>query len=390
MRTVLTRTLCRSPLQVLTVGYGDMYPTSVAGKLTAAILMVLSLIVLALPITIIGTTFNKAWEESKKSSMKMDAANASQKTHAKFIHKELIKLKEDISTSVVKIREKNESAKIALDGLDDSIHDNNVGNQNVYFKIVVNSMPALRSVLRTQSNLETLDDMCDQVMEFRSLAKQMRRLMTETETILDRSQDLKMKLMRALSERIPSMNIGNTNVKVHEFDYVAIVHVLGASGLAARDLNGTSDPYVIVKHTDQEASTRVVQKSLSPMFDETLAVFIKNTKTPISVSVWDKDDVSADDELGMIDIDLSSFEVGKQYVMKKLLAGRKCTGSISLCIALRDINDSSLLQGVEPVYRSITKALLGIDLHGQKVVQMIPSVVGSAEVPTSALETNPE
>jgi len=76
--------------------------------------------------------------------------------------------------------------------------------------------------------------------------------------------------------------------------------------------------------------------------------------------------------------------------MKKLLAGRKCTGSISLCIALRDINDSSLLQGVEPVYRSITKALLGIDLHGQKVVQMIPSVVGSAEVPTSALETNPE
>ena len=84
----------RRRAQVLTVGYGDMYPTSIAGKLTAAVLMVLSLIVLALPITIIGTTFNKAWEESKKGSMKMDAANASQQTHTKFIHKELVKLKE--------------------------------------------------------------------------------------------------------------------------------------------------------------------------------------------------------------------------------------------------------------------------------------------------------
>ena len=278
------------------------------------------------------------------------------------------------------MREKNASAVIALDGLDDSIHDNNVGNQNVYFKIVVNSMPALRSVLRTKSNLETLDEMCDQVAEFRSLAKQMRSLMTETEAILVRSQDLKMKLMRALSERIPSMHIGNTNVKVSEYDYVAIVHVFGASGLAARDLNGTSDPYVIVKHTDQEASTRVVQKSLSPMFDETLAVFVKNVKTPLAVSVWDKDEVSADDELGMVDVELSGFEVGKQYVLKKLLTGRKCTGSLSLCIVLRDINDATLLQGVEPVYRSVTKALLGVDLHGQEVVQMIPNVVGSNDV----------
>ena len=46
---------------VLTVGYGDMAPTSVAGKLIATILMFFSVLVMALPITIIGSSFSNSW-----------------------------------------------------------------------------------------------------------------------------------------------------------------------------------------------------------------------------------------------------------------------------------------------------------------------------------------
>lgn len=46
-----------------TVGYGDTYPTTPAGKAIAGVSMAWSLCVLALPIGVIGTNFRLAWEE---------------------------------------------------------------------------------------------------------------------------------------------------------------------------------------------------------------------------------------------------------------------------------------------------------------------------------------
>jgi hypothetical protein len=46
-----------------TVGYGDIYPTTAAGKAIAAITMAWSLCVLALPIGVIGSNFSNVWEE---------------------------------------------------------------------------------------------------------------------------------------------------------------------------------------------------------------------------------------------------------------------------------------------------------------------------------------
>eukprot|EP00746_Dinoflagellata_sp_MGD_P090096 gnl/MRDRNA2_/MRDRNA2_35549_c0_seq1.p1 gnl/MRDRNA2_/MRDRNA2_35549_c0~~gnl/MRDRNA2_/MRDRNA2_35549_c0_seq1.p1 ORF type:complete len:761 (-),score=142.99 gnl/MRDRNA2_/MRDRNA2_35549_c0_seq1:38-2320(-) len=46
-----------------TVGYGDHYPTTNGGKFVAALTMVWSLCVLALPIGVIGNNFGKVWEE---------------------------------------------------------------------------------------------------------------------------------------------------------------------------------------------------------------------------------------------------------------------------------------------------------------------------------------
>lgn len=49
-----------------TVGYGDMYPTTKAGKAVAGLAMGWSLCVLALPIGVIGGNFHKVWEEYDK------------------------------------------------------------------------------------------------------------------------------------------------------------------------------------------------------------------------------------------------------------------------------------------------------------------------------------
>lgn len=45
-----------------TVGYGDFYPTSLGGYVTAAFLTFVSVVFLALPVGIIGHEFNKSWQ----------------------------------------------------------------------------------------------------------------------------------------------------------------------------------------------------------------------------------------------------------------------------------------------------------------------------------------
>ena len=47
---------------ITTVGYGDMFPTSVGGKLVASCTMILGILVLALPISVLGSTFSTEYE----------------------------------------------------------------------------------------------------------------------------------------------------------------------------------------------------------------------------------------------------------------------------------------------------------------------------------------
>lgn len=60
---------------LLTVGYGDEVPHTSLGKLVAGWAMVFSMVILALPISVVGTQFTQQWINFKKK-YKRDARSA--------------------------------------------------------------------------------------------------------------------------------------------------------------------------------------------------------------------------------------------------------------------------------------------------------------------------
>lgn len=50
---------------VLQVGYGDVYPIEPLGKVVSTAAMMVGLLVLALPITVVGSNFSTVYEESR-------------------------------------------------------------------------------------------------------------------------------------------------------------------------------------------------------------------------------------------------------------------------------------------------------------------------------------
>merc|ERR1711998_360104 len=51
---------------VMMVGYGDMIPTTIPGMITAGLCIVIGIMLMALPISVIGTNFSQAWDNRRE------------------------------------------------------------------------------------------------------------------------------------------------------------------------------------------------------------------------------------------------------------------------------------------------------------------------------------
>ena len=76
-----------------TVGYGDVYPVTTAGKSVAAVTMITGLLVIAFPITIIGVNLNDIYEEFREEKAKKARALARSRV------KDLARVRDETTTT---------------------------------------------------------------------------------------------------------------------------------------------------------------------------------------------------------------------------------------------------------------------------------------------------
>ncbi|KAK3816721.1 MAG: phosphatidylserine decarboxylase-domain-containing protein [Linnemannia gamsii] len=77
-----------------------------------------------------------------------------------------------------------------------------------------------------------------------------------------------------------------------------------ATNLAVKDMNGFSDPYVKVSIGGHKFTTKVVPKSLNPVWNATFEFDLEAFSVPDQVSLvfWDKDFIGKDDFMGIVNI----------------------------------------------------------------------------------------
>ncbi|KAJ7542858.1 hypothetical protein O6H91_09G015200 [Diphasiastrum complanatum] len=105
-----------------------------------------------------------------------------------------------------------------------------------------------------------------------------------------------------------------TGEKVTAYDLVEkmnflYVRVVKAKGLAAKDANGSSDPYVKLKIGEgKPAETMVIAKNLNPEWNQSFAFSVEKIQGPVlEITVWDKDTASKDDFLGYVSFELQEI-----------------------------------------------------------------------------------
>lgn len=66
----------------------------------------------------------------------------------------------------------------------------------------------------------------------------------------------------------------STRRTTKDFKALLVIYLLGAFDLPAKDITGCSDPFVTFRHKAELATSRIVEKSLNPLFDEYLVLFL--------------------------------------------------------------------------------------------------------------------
>lgn len=84
------------------------------------------------------------------------------------------------------------------------------------------------------------------------------------------------------------------------------IRVLRGVNLAIRD-SRSSDPYVVVTMGEQRLKTRVVKNNCNPEWNDELTLSIADLRTPIGISVYDKDTLTDHDKMGDAEIDIEPY-----------------------------------------------------------------------------------
>jgi hypothetical protein len=73
-----------------------------------------------------------------------------------------------------------------------------------------------------------------------------------------------------------------------------------ANGLAAMDIGGTSDPYVIIKVGSHEQRTQTQLKTLTPTWNQSFEFLVYSLSDEVVLDMYDWDKLSEDDWMGQV------------------------------------------------------------------------------------------
>lgn len=114
-----------------------------------------------------------------------------------------------------------------------------------------------------------------------------------------------------------------------EYVGVLTIKLIGGDTLAARDLSGRSDPYVIFTVGDQQVQSKVKFQTLQPVWNESFQVCVASLDDRLNLHVMDWDRIGKHDPMGDGSIRLEDLEDGKPTYKSVKLEHVEC-GTIHL------------------------------------------------------------
>jgi len=78
----------------------------------------------------------------------------------------------------------------------------------------------------------------------------------------------------------------------------------------SKDINGFSDPYVIMTHGKEKFKSKIKDVTLNPVWNETHMMNIADVNEPVKFACWDYDHIGQDDALGNTSLDIKTLTPG--------------------------------------------------------------------------------
>ena len=127
----------------------------------------------------------------------------------------------------------------------------------------------------------------------------------------------------------------SSSVPANKLAGLLLINLEKCTNLIAADINGSSDPYVVMRVGRQQALSEVVSGSLNPRFDSKMMVMVDDvSKDVLEVFVYDEDRFQKHDLLGKVTIPVASIHQNNdRLTMQQFKLDTQ--GSVTLAVRLK-------------------------------------------------------